>query len=384
MNVSRTRRLGVALVFSSLSWLAAVPAIQAAPEVQPLPSAQAAQDAAADEKPAVRTKPHAKTNTQPKGDVAASAAAPDDAGPVGEKPRHGSRQKTPDGTVVIYDKITGAWRVPSLGEGYWTGERFYRYESGLWLTAKGAGGPWELVSVRTLSDSAKRHPTPKEAVTARLPSGLEVVFEPRLKVFKVAGHKGVFLFDASFYRVDSGLWLGSSSVDGPWAPTSSKLLPVPLRRAVGDPDEGQTVTLPSGEVVVWEASSKVFTLKDKPTVVLHDGTYFEKRDDEWFESAQSSAGFTQKNVQDIPLAVRFKFRKQPGARAGAGGKNAKAEKKGADAGKAGKAGQSGKAGQAGQNERNTAAERRAGKAGGAHAAGNKAADSAADSGNESE
>lgn len=319
MTTSPSRRFGAALVFSSLSLLAPAAAVRAESKAA---SAEAA--------PAPAPAPKATAAGKAEG----AAPGAEDAGTAAEKPRHGARKKAPDGTTVIYDKVSGTWRAPTLGEGYWIGDRFWRYDSGLWLSAAAAAGPWQLVSSDTVPEAARRYPLPKNPGTVKLPGGIEAVFEPRLKVFKVAGHKGVFLSDGTFYRVDNGLWLGAASVDGPWGPVSPKPLPVPLRKAVGDPVEGQQATLPGGEVVVWDPAAKVFVLKDKPSVVLHDGRFYEKRDDKWFESTQPSSGFAEKNVSEVPLAVRFKFRKEPGAGGGAkAGNNAKAGRNGKNAAK---------------------------------------------------
>lgn len=327
MTASRSRRFGAAVVCSSLFLSIVTPVAEsiAKPVAKPESGAAAQPGTAAAPTPGDKGAPAAE---------AVPAAAPS---------RHGARSKAPDGTPIIFDKVSGAWRAPTLGEAWWAGDRFWRYDNGLWLTAPAAAGAWQLSPMEKVPEVARRYPPPKEAVTAKLPSGGEAVFEPRLKVFKVAGHKGVFLFDATFWRVDGGLWLGAASVDGPWAPVSPKPLPVPLRKAVGEPEEGQAVTLPGGEVVVWDAQAKVFLLKDKPTVALHDGRFYEKRDAQWFESAQATSGFEEKAVKDIPLAVRFKFRKEA-----------------ADGAKPGKAGKG-----ADKVSKKTAAERREGKAAGA-------------------
>lgn len=297
---------------------------------------------------------HAEGEAPPKKQAAAKKeVAPGEAAPAATPAaalRHGARSKTPDGTVLVYDGVAGAWRAPAMPEAYWIGERFYRHDNGVWLSATTAAGPWNLVASAAVPEAARdRYVPPKLAVTAKLPSGVEAVYEPRLKVFKVAGHKGVFLFDGTFYRNENGLWLGAAGPEGPWTPASPKPLPVPLRKGVGEATDGQQATLPGGEVVVWDGTSKVFTLRDKPDTVLHDGKFWEKREEKWFESASPGTGFVEAANKDVPAAVRFKFRKEPEA-------GAKPKKAG---GKAGKDGEKKKAGG------KTAAERQQGKPAGA-------------------
>lgn len=330
MTASPWRRFGAAVVFSCLVLGAAGPA-----------------PAAEDSAPKKPAKAGHAAKSADAGDAASRDAAAPAAQPEAAVPRHGARSKAPDGTVVVYDKVAGAWRAPAIPEAYWVLERFYRFDNGIWLTSKAAAGPWELAPSSAVPEVVREgYLPPKVATTAKLPSGIEAVYEPRLKVFKVAGHKGVFLFDGTFYRNENSLWLGAPGVDGPWAAASPKPLPIPLRKAVGEPADGQEAKLPTGETVVWDGTSKVFTLKDKPGTVLHDGKFYEKREEKWFASASPSAGFAEVANKDIPAAVRFKFRKPP-----------------QDGGRPAKDGQKKPAGKkAGQK---TAAERKAGKAAGA-------------------
>lgn len=264
--------------------------------------------------------PAARANDGPAAPEPA-AAAPSAPGPAASPTpppaaatlHHGARAKAGDGTLLVYDGVAGAYRAPALGDAFWIGDRFYRRDSGVWLTGPAATGPWQLLPQADVPAAARDCcPAQRSAASVRLPSGIEAVYEPRLKAFKVAGHKGVFLHDATFYRYDNGLWLGSSSVDGPWAPATPRPLPTPLRKAVGEPTDGQTVTLASGEVLVWDGHAKVFAMRDKPNVVLHEAKYFEKRGARWFESSAPSAAFVAMDVKDVPAPVRFRFRNEPG------------------------------------------------------------------------
>jgi hypothetical protein len=243
--------------------------------------------------------------------LSASIAFAEDATPK-EKLRHGSRDKAADGTMVVYDKVNGVFIVPTRPMTYWIDKRFYQYENGVWLSATALAGPWEMTQQHLVPDIAlERHPTPKEAVTAKLPWGRDAVYDPRIKVFKVAGKKGVFLFDARFYQYDNGVWLESKKEDGPWMPTSMKILPVPLRKAVPLPEDGQEVTLPSGEKVVYEEKKRVFRLEKKPEIVLFDGTFYEQRDDKWFAAPSAAAGFKEMQIAKVPPPVRAVGKKVP-------------------------------------------------------------------------
>ncbi len=254
----------------------------------------------------------------------ASPATADD--PPTDAPRHGSRSKAGDGTTVVWDNVSGAYRVMNRWDTYWIDDRFYQYDNGVWQTAAKLAGRWGLVAQDLVPPVARgRHAAPKTEVTAKLPSGREAVYEPRLKVFRVAGRKGVFLFDAEFYRYDGGVWLVSAGDDGPWAAVSMKVLPVPLRKAVPPPEAGQSVTLPSGETVVYDAESKLFSVQGKPDTLLFDGTFYEKRDNKWFASSKSSAGFEELGVVKVPAPVRMKYRKPLGDKAKSNTPKAKGE-----------------------------------------------------------
>ena len=232
--------------------------------------------------------------------------------PPKEGLRHGSRAKAGDGTLVVYDKVNGIYRVPDRSTTYWVDDTFYQYENGVWLESKVLAGPWALTPQHLVPDLAlDRHAPPKTAVKATLPSGREAVFEPRLKVFKVAGRKGVFLFDARFYRYEEGIWFESKKDDGPWTPTSMKLLPVALRKAVPLPEGGTKVTLPSNEVVVYDAEKKIFRVENKPDTFLFDGTFYERRNDEWFAAPGAPAGYQEIQLTKVPSPVRMVYRKPP-------------------------------------------------------------------------
>lgn len=250
--------------------------------------------------------------------------------------RHGSRAKAHDGTLVAYDKVTGVFVVPSLQDTFWIGNRFYRCDNGVWTMATAAAGPWELTAQHLVPDVAReRFSPPKTQATARLPSGREAIYEPRLKVYRVVGRRGVFLFDGLFYRYETGVWLESTKDDGPWKTTSMKPLPATLRNAVPVPESGQKVLLPTGETAVYQADGDFFFLQEKPETLLFDGTFYEKRDRKWFSSSQASSGFTEVvSTARVPVNVRKGFR--PGDKGKAAGKNAsggKAEGTRAGAGK---------------------------------------------------
>jgi len=249
----------------------------------------------------------------------ASAEAPAPAGSAGL--RHGSRANAADGTLIAYDKVTGIYVVPDRKNTYWAGDRFFQYDGGLWLSATAVAGPWKLTPLKEVPEVARDRQGPaKGDVPAKLPSGAEAIFDPRLRAYKVVGKKGVFLYDAHFYRYDGGVWLGSDSDEGPWKPASIKSLPPPLHKSVPAPEAGALVTLPSGEKVVYDAATKLFNLEGKPDTLLFNGMFYEKREDKWFASETGSAGFAETPTAQVPAMVRLKYRK-PGD--GKGGKDAR-------------------------------------------------------------
>jgi len=232
--------------------------------------------------------------------------------PPTETLRHGSRVTAADGTLVLYDKVIGIFIVPGHKDTYWRDDRYYHFDHGVWTSSAKADGPWELTSQRDVPEAAVlRFKPPKEEVTAKLPSGREAVYDTHLKVYKVAGQKGVFLYDGRFYRYDTGIWMDSKKDDGPWTPTSLKILPVALRKAVPPPDDGAKVTLPSGETVVYQQSSKLFRIENKPETVLFDGSFYELHGDKWVSAPGAPAGFQEINATKVPGPVRV-LAKKPG------------------------------------------------------------------------
>jgi hypothetical protein len=229
-----------------------------------------------------------------------------------QEPRHGTRAKASDGTLLVYDKVSGYYLVPSHKNTFWIDERFYQHDNGVWLGSAAIAGPWELVPRHLIPQIAlERFPAPKVSVTAKLPSGRDAVFEPRLKVYKVAGQKGVFLFDGLFYRYDTGVWLESKTDDGPWKPTSMKILPVMLRKAVPVPADGSEVALPSGDKIVYSAQDKFFSVAGKPDTLFFDGAFYEKHEDKWFTSEKATSGFAEIVLAKVPQPVRAKYYKGP-------------------------------------------------------------------------
>lgn len=283
MTFSPTRRFGAAAAFTlALSF--------------PMPMAAAA----ADEAPA-------KSAASPSD---AKDAAKEDA--AKDAPRHGARQKGGDGTLVVYDRVIGAWLVPGQKDTYWIDGRYWQYSGGLWLVASAAKGPWELTAERVVPEVARdRHAALKGPVTVKLPEGGEAVYDPKLKAYKVAGQKGVFLHDGLFHRYDDGVWLSSPKVGGPWAPGSARTLPPPLRKALPVPDDGQKVTLPSGDVVRYEAATKLFLVEGRADTVLFDGTFWEKKEERWFSSPSATKDFKEVEPGSVPVPVRMKYRKEP-------------------------------------------------------------------------
>ena len=212
--------------------------------------------------------------------------------------------------MLIWDNVTGVFVSPDQSKTYWVGERFYQSKDGVWLTSGVLAGPWQMIAQQMVPEAARgRHGVPKESVTTTLPSGREAVFDPRLKAFKIAGKKGVFLFDAGYYRYDSGVWLESTSDEGPWAAVSAKRLPGALRRGVPVPDAGTKVTLPSGETLASEGESGLFAVDGKPDAVYFDGSFYERRESKWFVSNKSASGFEELATNKVPGVVRSNYHK---------------------------------------------------------------------------
>lgn len=254
-------------------------------------------------------------------------------GPTGS-PIHGTRAKAGDGTLVVYDNVVGSYRVPDRQNAYWFGERFFLYENGVWLTAAAIAGPWDLSSAVLVPVALReRHTPPKKKVSAKLPWGAEAVYDPAIKVYKVAGKAGVFLFDGGFYRYDGGVWLTSKREEGPWELTSVKGLPPPLRRAVGKPEDKKAVKLPSGETVLYDAASDLFRVDGKTDTWLFDGNFYEKREAKWFASTKSAAGFEEVTPSKVPAPLRVHYRPKDGTAGEKGGKKQPAGDKSKAAGK---------------------------------------------------
>jgi len=304
---SRRRRFGAALVlclatasFSSPCALAADAAREAAADA----AGQAPADKAA--KPADASGKHSNAD--------AAKPAPPQADPATKDLRHGARSKASDGSSLIWDNVTGVFVSPDRPHTYWIADRFYQYKDGVWLTAGVLAGPWEVIAQHMVPELARgRHGVPRQSVTTKLPSGREAVYYSRLKAFKIAGRKGVFLFDATYYRYDNGVWLESTTDDGPWTAASARRLPSALRRGVPPPEGGTKVTLPSGETLVSEGDSGVFAVQDKPNLVYFDGSFYERRQSQWFVSNKSASGFEELANNKVPGAVRTNYHNAGGS-----------------------------------------------------------------------
>lgn len=343
-------------------------------------AAQASQAANGDAKPDAADADSAKA-----GSSNAAAAGPDGARYSGPKSgplqtavkakeeaeregrRHGTRSKTPDGTLIVWDNVNSVWVAAESKNTYWVVDRYYRFDDGLWLESASTKGPWELRPEHRVPEAARdRHGPPKESVTPTLPSGIEAIYDPRIKVFKIAGRRGIFLFDASFYRYDGGVWLESVSVDGPWEPTSATALPQTLRQALSPPAKGSRVTLPGGDVLVSEGLPNLFAVEGRPDAIYFDGAFFERRNQKWFKSKTLASGWEEVPSQKVPGMVRQNYhqggdrkggrgvQKKGGAKADATGggdvKKSGAKKAGAD-----KAGGKKNAGERAANKKSAAA-----------------------------
>lgn len=294
------RRFGAALVLSLAAASFSSPCAFAADAAKDA-AADAAREAQADK--AARPAAAAKNSN-----ADAPKPASPQADPATKDLRHGARSKASDGSTLIWDKVTGVFVSPDRPDTYWIADRFYQYKDGVWLKAGVLAGPWEVIAQHMVPEVARgRHGVPKQSVKTKLPSGREAVYYARLKAFKIAGRKGVFLFDATYYRYDNGVWLESASDDGPWTAASAKRLPSALRRGVPLPESGTKVSLPSGETLVSEGDSGVFAVQDKPNLVYFDGAFYERRQSQWFVSNKSATGFEELANNKVPGAVRTNY-----------------------------------------------------------------------------
>ncbi len=246
------------------------------------------------------------------------------------EPRHGQRSKAADGSLLVYDKVVGAYRATEHVSTYWIDGRFWRFEDGVWSSADKFDGPWSVVSAQVVPKAARdQHSAPKTTTKMVLPSGREAIFEPRLKVHKVVGLKGVFLFDGEFYRYDGGVWFASQGEDGPWRPTSGKPLPPPLKRALPEPVHGDKVTMPSGAVLVYDGNSRLYSVEGRPATVFFDGAFYEREEDRWMRSVDGGAQMQPVEVTTVPVPVRAKYHTPAGGKQAASKNKPAAQKKAA-------------------------------------------------------
>lgn len=235
--------------------------------------------------------------------------------------RHGSRATAKDGTLVVYDNVNGIFMVPGRKSTFWLEDRFYQYDNGVWTSAKAVKGPWTLTAQQLVPEPARVRFGPiRGAKTASLPSGGEAVYDPKLRAYKVTGKRGVFLADGLFYRYDGGIWQSASQEGGPWSLTSSKPVPGQLRKSMPAPKTGDKVKLPSGESVVFDAENSFHRLDDKPSVILFDGMFYEKRDEKWFASPEPDLGFQAISTEKVPGLIVRKDRKASGTTSKSGSK----------------------------------------------------------------
>lgn len=311
MNGPAPRHLAAFVAFLSILLVQVLGPMQGATPAHAEDGASAAAAAAEPGRAAAKSPATAAKATTDKavqnGAGAAKPASGADATGAAE-PRHGARSKAADGSLVVYDKVVGAYRSTDHPSTYWVDDRFWRYDSGVWSRSSALAGPWEVVSSQEVPKGPRgQHAAPKSTTTIVLPSGREAIYDPGLKAHKVVGRKGVFLFDGGYYRYDNGVWFSSQSEDGPWQATSGKPLPPALKRALPAPVHGDKVTMPSGAVLVYDADTKLYDVEGRPAAVYFDGAYYEHKDDGWLRSLDGAAETKPVEVVAVPVPVRAKY-----------------------------------------------------------------------------
>ncbi|MBI5505255.1 MAG: hypothetical protein HY899_10670 [Deltaproteobacteria bacterium] len=255
--------------------------------------------------------------------------------PPPQAPAHGFRAKAADGTDVVFDRVFGAYAVPRQIRTYWSGDRFYRYIDGLWLSASALTGPWEMSASAVVPASLRAaFPPPRERVRTKLPSGLAVIYEPSIRVFSVVGQPDLYVHDGRFLRYLNGVWLVAARQDGPWELAPMKGLPTLLLRKVAPPEPGARVSLPSGLVLEYDGALAMFRVAGKPDTYFHNCAFFERRAATWFRSARADADFEEISLAKVPPALRASYRDKDAAGSaskGARQAGSKAAKQGKDA-----------------------------------------------------
>ncbi|HYC00136.1 MAG TPA: hypothetical protein VEC57_13460 [Candidatus Limnocylindrales bacterium] len=223
---------------------------------------------------------------------------------------HGARSKAADGTTVIYDKVRGVHVVPDQQNTFYSGDRFYRHIEGIWMTAAASKGPWDLASPVDVPLSLRdAYLPPKKKVTAKLPNGIEAVYQPELKVFAVPTQAGVYIHDGRYYRYADGVWLTSVKIEGPWELAATKKLPGPLKHRVKPPAAGTKVTLPSGTVVEYDADLLMFRVVGQNEVFLSDGMFITRRDGKWMSASAPDGNYLEMHAQRVPAALKAHYKK---------------------------------------------------------------------------
>jgi len=279
------------------------PAPDADAHKQP-PAAADADDAAKKAPPAADADDAAKK--------APPAAAPSAEAPV---PSHGARAKAADGSTVFYDKVRGVYVSPDQHNTFYNADRFYRQVEGIWLSAASSKGPWELAPEESVPESLRdAYLPPKTKVTATLPSGMAVVYEPDLRAYRVTSQEGLFISDGRFYRYTDGIWLSSTKAEGPWELANTKGLSAPLKHRVKPPEAGQKVTLPSGTVLEYDDEVLLFRVAGQGDVYLHDGAFVARREGKWLTSATPDGAFVDLHPARVPPSLKAYYKKKEGPR----------------------------------------------------------------------
>jgi hypothetical protein len=71
---------------------------------------------------------------------------------------------------------------------------------------------------------------PAHGHRAHRDAGIDLIWKADLDVYSVSGRSGTYYDDGIYFRISSGVWVASASIDGPWRSRDEAGLPPGLRK----------------------------------------------------------------------------------------------------------------------------------------------------------
>jgi hypothetical protein len=145
---------------------------------------------------------------------------------------------------------------------------------------------------------------PRHGARSKAADGTLVLFDNVYGIYVVPDHKDTYWLTDHFYRYETGIWLTSAAIGGPWELVPAHLVPDEAVQKYGTLKEPVTAKLPWNVEAVYDPALKAYKVVGRKGVFLFDGSFYRYDNGIWLTGKREDGPWVPASVKLLPPTLK--------------------------------------------------------------------------------